>query len=213
MKFLWNAVRSLEVLPLTLLESAFPFCSLPTLISFSKHTDNICPPPPPGPKPGWPGHPFLSIHSFITFPEPAPPPPAFLPVALLKANATQRSLQATCLGCSRIKCRQVSGLRLHLHPAEISVAISVSKQHKLGCLELGSNAATDLLRRAGGPQAVPQHQPVQDPFAHPSAESWPPRLPPSVPPSHPSLLQPTGCSTRADTPQAAWTIYRGCCVV
>lgn len=132
-----------------------PSCSLSNLVSFSKHEDSICTLLPPGSKPGWPGHPFLSIHRFITFPKPAPPPSTFLTVALLKASATQSSPQPTRLGCSQTKCRQVSGLRLHLHPAEISFTISVSKQHKLGCLELGSNTATNALRWAG---AVPQHR-------------------------------------------------------
>lgn len=124
-----------------------------------------------GPKPGWSGYPFLPIHRFISFHKPALPPSTLLPVALLKASATQSSLQATCLGCSQVECRQVSGLRLHLHHAEISITISVSKQHELGCLELGRNTATDSLRWAGGAQAVPQHQAVQDEFPHPLAES------------------------------------------
>lgn len=130
---------------------SFSLCSLSAVISFPNMGDNISPLLPPAPKPGWPGHPFLSIHSFISFPKPTPPPSAFLPVALLKASATQSSLQATCLRCSQVKCRHVSGLRRHLHPSEINITILVSKQHKLGCLKLGSNTATNLLRWAGGP--------------------------------------------------------------
>lgn len=101
-----------------------------------------------------------------------------------------------------------AGLRLHLHPAEISIAFLVSKQHQLGCLELGSNTATDLLRWAGGAQAVPQHQLVQDAFPHPLVEPWTPPLPPSVTPFCSPPLQPTGSSTRA-----AWTVCSGCCLV
>lgn len=163
MKLLWNEVQSLEALPLTLLESAFPFCSLSTFISFSKHGDNTCPFLPPGPRPGWPAHPFLSIHRFISFTKPAPPP-SFLPVALLKASGTQSCPQTTCLGCSLVKRRQVSGLRPHLHLQRSASA--------LWCLstinqEFGTNTATDFLRWAGEFQAVPQHHLLQDVLPHP----------------------------------------------
>lgn len=150
-------------MPLSLLESAFPFCSLSTCTSFSKHGDNTCPLLPPGPRPGWPGHPFLSLQRFISFTKPAPPP-SFLPVALLRASGTQSCPQATCLACSTIKCRQVPGLRPHLH-----LQRSASALWGLGTRnqEFGSNTATDFLRWAGGFQTVPQHILVQDVFPHP----------------------------------------------
>lgn len=163
------------------------FCSLSTLISFSKHGGQYLSPAATGPKPGWPGQPFLSIHRFISFPKPAPPPSTLSSLLLC-----WRQVQPTALSrppawdAARLNAgRSASGLRLHLHPAEISITISVSKQHKLGCLELGSNTATDLLRWAGGPQAVPQHQLVQDAFPIPRHG---PHL--SLPRSLPPILLP-----------------------
>lgn len=95
-------------------------------------------------------HPFLSTHRSSSLPTPATPLPAFLPLALQKESTTWSNSPANCLGCSYLKCRQGSGLTLHLQPAEISIVIVVSKQHKLGCMELVGNTATDLLRWAGG---------------------------------------------------------------
>lgn len=95
-------------------------------------------------------HPFLSTHRSSSLPTPATPLPAFLPLALRKESTTWSSSPANCLGCSYLKCRQGSGLTLHLQPAEISIVIVVSKQHKLGYMELVGNTATDLLQWAGG---------------------------------------------------------------
>lgn len=139
-------MQSLEVL----LESAFPFCILPAIISFPDMGMISVPCCHLDPNQAGQAIPSFPSTSFSASPNPHQHHPLSSLLLCWKASTNQSSLQATCLGCSQIKCRQVSGLRLHLHRAEIRITILVSKQYKLGCLQLGSNTPTNLWRWAGG---------------------------------------------------------------
>lgn len=173
-------MQSLEALTLTLLESAFPFCSLLTFTSFSKHGDNTCSLLSPGPRPGWPGHPFLSIqvyqlHQTCTS--------TFFPPAW----------DAACLD---------AGLRSEATPApaEISIGTLVSQHHKSGIWQQLSHQFPEVGRRISDCTTASPGAGCVSPILWQNYGPHLSLLLPLLHPSHSFPLQPSGSNIRADSP-------------